>query len=542
MQVTIRKEVELSNPEMLPSTQFAIDHLFQSHADDIARVHMVAKHLNDPDMSTGMTFFEDLMENRPTRPPYTDVAGAESVVHAKYWKKAFDLTDVYDHMPQARRSEWNEGIRTFKVPPFERETVLATMRSLLDSRAQFFAERIDGIFQGLSRSHVTNVPQGFRTRMIMSGVNESYSTVARVNNHSLGRLDDLREVISKFTGSERRIGYGSTAAMAKVLERHRGEWISVDGGVLKMRWYMKGTIHVEIHQEIANRLNGVLASMYPQAIPSEFRTPGKRTAKNVDLIYEPLPGAVVEILGRLQVKRIGDHEVYKAYKDTNAFSIFDYTDDKYTDQRTKFARARVWEILARIGGVERPTPGKARGWFLFDYDPTAVIQEIATSGLMPDWKSHQFYPTPVEIAEYIVRKARIHETDKVLEPSSGSLRLANLFPVKENATLVEISKVHAKVAEQSGFTDVHRMDFLEFDDGRRFDKIVMNPPFSDGRAYAHIEHAITLLADKGEIFAILPAGMAKWEPILGYNLEVLNTFDDEFENTTVSVIAVRISR
>jgi hypothetical protein len=37
--------------------------------------------------------------------------GAICALNAAYWSKALSLTDVYDAMPQARRTQWNEQIR-----------------------------------------------------------------------------------------------------------------------------------------------------------------------------------------------------------------------------------------------------------------------------------------------------------------------------------------------------------------------------------------------------------------------------------------------
>ena len=119
--------------------------------------------------------------------------GAVAQLNAAYWSKALALTDVYDAMPQGRRSQWNEQIRNPKgvknnrgdsewqtppLPDFEEETVRATLQGLLHSRAQFLAERVDGIFRALSGEHVTNSPAAFGKRMIIANLITSYGTVA----------------------------------------------------------------------------------------------------------------------------------------------------------------------------------------------------------------------------------------------------------------------------------------------------------------------------------------------------------------------------
>ena len=113
--------------------------------------------------------------------------------------KALNMTDVYEYMPNNRRTEWNEQIREMKTPDFDEETVRPTIMELLNSRQQFFAERVDGIFRALSGDHVTNRPEGFGKRMILARVFNEYGWT----NHDMsGFIRDLRQVIAKFMGRD----------------------------------------------------------------------------------------------------------------------------------------------------------------------------------------------------------------------------------------------------------------------------------------------------------------------------------------------------
>ncbi|MCP5854307.1 DNA modification methylase, partial [Klebsiella pneumoniae] len=69
--------------------------------------------------------------------------------------------------------------------------------------------------------------------------------------------------------------------------------------------------------------------------------------------------------------------------------------------------------LRFIGGV------KERGSWLFPYEPTATFDSIVSMGLIPEVKSHQFYPTPASIAQYVAQILKCTPTDRVLEPSAG---------------------------------------------------------------------------------------------------------------------------
>jgi predicted RNA methylase len=184
-------------------------------------------------------------------------------------------------------------------------------------------------------------------------------------------------------------------------------------------------------------------------------------------------------------------------------------------------------VLEASGGVRKSDA------FLFDYDARDVINQIITSGCIPDRASHQFYPTPAELAQKAVEMAEITDSDTCLEPSAGTGGLADFMP-KDQTLCVEISRLHCDVLEKKGF-EVVCNDFLEFRKGK-YSVICINPPFADGRAKAHVEHALTMLAPKGRLVAILPASF-KGKPFKSGGKETwTNSIDNAFKNASVSVI------
>jgi hypothetical protein len=248
-------------------------------------------------------------EDRFQRALYVDrlfqTEKAIKALDAAYWSKALQMTDVMNVMPQARRDQWNKQLTAWKdshykpgvkpeddLPPFDESIVRDSLLALLNMRTQFFAERVDGIFRGLSGEHVTNSPAAFGKRMIVGYVLTEYHSE---NYSKCGLINDLRCVIAKFMGRDEP-GYGASASLIRQLKGHWGEWVVIDGGALKIRVYKKGTAHIEVHPDMAWRLNGVLAHLYPMAIPPEFRTKPKKKAKEFQMIQRPLPFSVIEIL------------------------------------------------------------------------------------------------------------------------------------------------------------------------------------------------------------------------------------------------------
>lgn len=458
-------------------------------------------------------------------------AGAVAALNAAYWSKALALTDVLDLMPQKRRDEWNKSIMERTTPDFTEDTVRNTLADLINMRAKFFAERVDGIFRGLSGEHVTNAPQGFGKRMIIARVLNEYG---HVEYSRTGLINDLRAVIARFMGRDEP-KYSASEPLIYALKGRWGEWVDVDGGALRIRLYKKGTAHLEVHPDMAWRLNQILASLYPLAIPPEFRAKPKRRVREFDLIRKPLPFQVVEALACMEParERTGDGFRGVQFRDIPKSRQFRYT-------ASKDAIPEAERALEAIGGVKQPG-----GHFLFDYEPGEVLNEIVVSGCIPDHRSHQFYPTPRRLAERLVELAGIDDCHTVLEPSAGQGGLADLLP-KERTTCVEVSELHCKVLEAKGLRPIWA-DFLEWSEHHttteRFDRIVMNPPFSEGRWQAHLEHAASMLAPGGRLVAILPSGAKNRDGLLpGFAKEWHGPFDGEFAGTSVSVVMLAANR
>jgi len=478
-------------------------------------------------------------------------------LNASYWGRALSLTDVYECMPQKRRNEWQEQIRNpmgrkassrrfsnetecewevHPLPEFEESTVRTTLNDLLNARSKFFAERVDGMFRALSGEHVTNSPAAFGKRMIVANMITSYDTI---DSDRAGYLNDLRCVIAKFMGREEP-QHGDTTPLLQIFRRRTGEWYEVDGGTLRMKMYKKGTCHIEVHPEMAWRLNAVLASLYPAAIPASFRTKPKATSKQHKVFGRPLPFSVISVLAGMRsepntpIRRDRWSEPQPPLTLNPHALRFDY------GARNKAAQEEAEQVLAMIGGVRRNQ--NAHVWFEFAFSPRDALDEIIVSGCVPDQKSHQFYPTPEAVATQVIELADIDENHTCLEPSAGVGGLADYLP-KPRTRCIELSDLHCKVLEAKGF-DVTQADFLTWacSTTDRFDRVVMNPPFSDGRWSSHLHAAAGLVTQGGKITAVLPAGAKNKDVLPGFELTWSRVIDNAFSGTTVSVVILTARR
>lgn len=434
--------------------------------------------------------------------------GALGQLNADYWARAMAATDVYKLMPQARRDEWNASIQQRTCPDFTLDNVRPTLEMLLDSRTQFLAERVDGIYRGLSGLHVTNNPMAFGQRMIIAGAINSYDSV---DSRKSGLIDDLRCVIAKFMGRDDP-DHGASYGVLQLAKDRPGQWVTVDGGALRIRVYKVGTAHLEIHEDMAWRLNSILANLHPTAIPASARVAPKSKKRAFQMMDRPLPFKVLKALRGLYATR-GEPDLF------------------FINEPDDAVRKEACAVLEMLGGVQE----RSR-FYRFDYPIADVMGELLASGCVPDTKTHQFYPTPESLAARLVDMAEVEDHHRVLEPSAGTGNIAKLLPV-EQVTCVEISPLHCSVLRAHGLNTVEG-DFLEWAASTRqkFDRVIMNPPFSAGRAVTHLVEAADLLVPGGRIAAILPASCRGKTILDGFEHEYSEVISNEFAGTSVSVV------
>ena len=128
----------------------------------------------------------------------------------------------------------------------------------------------------------------------------------------------------------------------------------------------------------------------------------------------------------------------------------------------------------------------------------------------------QFYPTPSEVAGKLLSGINWKNIESVLEPSAGRGDLIDFAMRRHNAPVrkfgyrSELKDVDCIELDQNlramligkGYRVVHD-DFLSYHTRKRYDLILMNPPFADGDA--HLLHALELMQHGGQIACILNA-------------------------------------
>lgn len=454
-----------------------------------------------------------------------DLEAGMKALDAAFWDNALKRSKVLECMSYDRRSEWFDQIRSLKTPEFIKEDVLATIRKAQDERPLYLSERIDTAFKMLSPNHVTNSKWGFSDRMIIKDVVDQFKTT---NSNKTGKIDDLRTIMGAMINRNTleqpitNTGY----IIKKILKNvGTGTWVTIDNGLLRIKLFKKGTMHLEINPAIACRLNELLALARPNQIPNESFKPKKNPAFKEPPADSWLSPEVMNELTDIRIYKNKDKPTYGLH-----FSIC----------RPSKGIEDLKDICRKIGAISID-----RFSAEFEYDPTRVMELISIQGRVPDWKDHQYYPTQDELADYCEIELDVQENDICLEPSAGQAHLAKRL--NNNTTLIEWAALNCEILKAKGFSNVIEADFIKWASKHEgkvwFDKILMNPPYSDNQALNHVIAAGNLLAGTGKLVAILPSTFKNRE-ILGdqFRHDWSDTFHNQFEGTMVSVAVVTIVR
>ena len=155
---------------------------------------------------------------------------------------------------------------------------------------------MEGLFFNLSDHHATNSPEGFYKRMILSRMRTYFGSFC---HERCNFVHDLRCVIAKFSGRGEPPAMLTTRALEGIYQAGDfGVWHELDGGAIRVRLYKVGTCHLEIHPDVAYRLNMVLAWRNPAAIPARFRKAPAREKVDRPLHHGLVPFDVIAGIGQ----------------------------------------------------------------------------------------------------------------------------------------------------------------------------------------------------------------------------------------------------
>ncbi|MDP2779779.1 DUF4942 domain-containing protein [Devosia sp.] len=455
-----------------------------------------------------------------------DLPRAINARQEHFWFQLFDMCSFTNILPTKLWEQWKESFTAWRlkggagIPSFDRATVYRCLSMVEAHRANFFSMRVEAVWDGLSPSHKTNVGSGFYERMILDWMYSDHGTPTS-KDRVFCDLINLCSVV--MTGAEDPFfsGYG---VLRDARNEHCGEWVEALDGALQIRAFKKGTLHVDIHPEVANRLNIALAYIRPNSLPDEATLKKARRSSgfgSTQLVKCAIPRQVRSYL----------HYVIQEQREDGLWMLRPNGAPSVNERLSGAVKGMVDEVLAQIGGLRE---GNVH---LFDYPPMEVVSVLVSTGEVPDKLSHQYFSTPADLAQEFVEWVGVDQQAICYETSAGTGGIAKHMPLQTYC--VEVDRLRALALDKMGF-EVKHADFLTLmpnDLHGLADAVLMNPPFA-GRAWQdHLEHARKFVRGGGVIGAILPEGAITKLPALeGGKLVYSAPMKNRFKDASISVV------
>lgn len=181
---------------------------------------------------------------------------------------------------------------------------------------------------------------------------------------------------------------------------------------------------------------------------------------------------------------------------------------RLTGQLDRSLYVKVNKALECLGGKWNK---KAKA-HIFDGEAAQAVESAILTGEVTDWKKElQFFPTPREIADRLVSLADLRGGMRVLEPSAGQGGILDALPGSFDdglrVDICEINDAMRDLCQQSYGIEVVGVDFMDYDPGPIYDRVIANPPFTKQQDIKHVEHMMDLCKPGGRVVSVMSAGI-----------------------------------
>lgn len=172
---------------------------------------------------------------------------------------------------------------------------------------------------------------------------------------------------------------------------------------------------------------------------------------------------------------------------------------------TKTLYQRVNEVIEGAGGRW----DKGAQAHVFPGSAVEAIAPVLATGtvvtLREKRQDSQYFPTPAPVVARLLELAEVAPGMEVLEPSAGTGAIATaLAAAGAVVDCVERDPGYAAALLGAGTArTVRAADFLAVPPEVRYDRVVMNPPFTRGTDIAHVEHALRFLKPDGLLVSVM---------------------------------------
>ena len=203
------------------------------------------------------------------------------------------------------------------------------------------------------------------------------------------------------------------------------------------------------------------------------------------------------------------------------------------DEMTDEEYDKLKPVIEHLGGHWR----QKYKCFVFGEDVRDKLEECKKNGIEVSdkylWQEKtQFFPTPKSVAKRVAELAEFQSGNVVLEPSAGQGGLADFVPKDCPLLCIEPLKENVDILTKKGYvTGMMTFETYYYSDVK-YDRIIMNPPFSGQRDIKHLMMAYDMLEMGGILVAIIS------ENALYYQTELSQDFNRFLVKNNAMVEAV----
>lgn len=141
--------------------------------------------------------------------------------------------------------------------------------------------------------------------------------------------------------------------------------------------------------------------------------------------------------------------------------------------------------------------------FEFKHDARPLVQRLIDGDKINLKKDFQFFATPKNLVNRMVKLANIKMSDRVLEPSAGQgVIVEAVNGLCASVDICEFMSQNREILKGKGY-DIMCNDFLDLSIGNKYNKILANPPFSKDQDCKHVLKMYKHLVKGGTLVAIM---------------------------------------
>jgi predicted RNA methylase len=210
---------------------------------------------------------------------------------------------------------------------------------------------------------------------------------------------------------------------------------------------------------------------------------------------------------------------------------------------------RVNLALQAVGG----TWNRYQRAHIFPFAAADAIAGLLATGEVITDVDRGYFPTPKPVVEQLLDLAELQAGCEVLEPSAGRGAIAKAAAARGAVVdCIELDTARAEHIRAGGYArQVTAADFFSVKVQRRYQRVIMNPPFADRQDIRHVQRALRFVQPGGLVVAVMYGSLPfrsdrKAKDFRARVQEVRGTItelpDDAFPigvSTVVAVIPVR---